>query len=90
MLHPPKEQLGVSTTTSTTAWFVTTASEELAEQREIFRTNVKRDGWLMAVEFQAWLRGQQVMVSCGKNGEHFDSTNLRYKKIKKVSHPYLG
>lgn len=49
------DKLGISTTTTSTPWFVTSADLALAEERAQFRANVKRDGWLMAEEFQAWL-----------------------------------
>eukprot|EP00435_Cladocopium_sp_Y103_P050715 s371_g15.t1 len=49
------DKLGISTTTTSTPWFVTSASVALAKERDEFRANVKRDGWLMAEEFQTWL-----------------------------------
>ena len=52
-----EDKLGISTTTTSTPWFVTSADIALAEERAQFRVNVKRDGWLMAEEFQAWWSG---------------------------------
>ena len=52
-----EDKLGISTPTTSTPWFVTSASVALEEERALFRTNVKRDGWLMAEEFQSWRLG---------------------------------
>lgn len=54
-----QDKLGLSTTTTSSPWYVSSASIDIEVQREIFRTNVKRDGWKMAVEFQSWSHGHK-------------------------------
>lgn len=54
-----QEKLGLSTTTTSSPWYVSSASIDIEVQREIFRANVKRDGWKMALEFQSWSHGKK-------------------------------
>ena len=54
--------LGVSTTTSTTPWFVSGAADDLALERLKFRAAVRRDGWQMAQDFQSWLVTRLLVI----------------------------
>ena len=56
------DMLGVSTTTSTTAWFVSGAADDLALERLKFRAAVRRDGRQMAQDFQSWLVTRLLVI----------------------------
>ncbi|CAJ1407294.1 unnamed protein product [Effrenium voratum] len=59
------EMLGLSTTTSTTVWFMSADQRKAIELHATLMKKVKQDGYQMAAEFQEWLQVRLMAMFFG-------------------------
>ena len=59
-----EEMLGLSTTTSTTLWWVTAGDRKLLQQRILFREKTRASGKQLGKDFASWLLTRLLVILC--------------------------